>query len=440
MARGDNQAQGVASRLAAAHALAHVFEQKHTLDDALDKAFRKYLLTEPDKRFVHAICAFVFRNLNTIDANLHRIMNRKRDASPALLHQLLRVGAAQLLYMDVSPHAAVHATVASTGGLHLSKQKGLVNAVLRSVQRERDVILDAPVLPLDQLPAWLRARWIKSYGESTARDIVTSMMREAPLDISLKNPHASDEWAQKLAGEVLCAATIRVHQSGGQIVSWPGFDAGEWWVQDIAASLPINMLADVSGKTVLDVCAAPGGKTMQLASRGAKVTALDMSAKRMQRITENLERTALAQNVSTVVSDALHWKTDERFDVVVCDAPCSSTGTLRRHPELPWIHDEKQLQKTVMMQRDLLKRASVLLRPQGQLLYCTCSMEPEEGEIQLEAFLNQNKNFKELTDISVAVQPFLKRGLNNIGWRTYPHLLAEKGGMDGFFMALLQKQ
>jgi len=434
----DNQ--GVESRVAATHALAQVFERGVTLDEALDRVGAKYRLSDADRRLVHAICGFTFRNLPAIDTVLRQIMDRKRDPSPKLLHQLLRVGVVQILYMDVAEHAAVHATVSAAGSLHLSRQKGLINAVLRSVQRQRDTLVTTAPDALDTLPEWLRKRWVASYGESQARTLVKAMGQEAPIDLTIKDAHASLEWAQKLGGDVIIPGSVRVRQGVGQIASWPGFTEGAWWVQDAAASLPIKVLGDVAQKSVLDVCAAPGGKTLQLAAAGARVTALDVSGSRMQRVTGNIMRVIGPDAVTTIVSDAHHWRTDDRFDVIVLDAPCSSTGTLRRHPEHPWIHSEISVSKNALTQCDLLRRATELLAHEGKLLYCTCSLEVEEGEDQVEAFLNQYKDFKQITAIADDLKPFVKTGKGGFGFRTFPTILVDQGGMDGFFFAVLQKQ
>ena len=431
---------GIDARVAAARVLNQVLQQRYTLDDSLGRVCTKMRLNDADRRLVHAICAAVFRNLKNIDAFLQQVMNRKKDPNPVMLHHLLRVGVAQLLYLEIAEHAAVHSTVSAAGSLHLSKQKGLINAVLRSVQRQAQSLLCNATHAFEALPDWLKSRWIAHYGESDAQALATVLRQEAPLDLSIKDAHASLEWAQKLGGEVTLPGSVRVHQSAGQLASWPGFEDGSWWVQDVAAMLPINMLGDVAGKSVLDVCAAPGGKTMQLASRGAKVTALDVAPSRMMRLTENVSRLKLTDAVETVVADAFTWNTDQRFNVIVLDAPCTSSGTLRRHPELPWIHEEKDVSKMAVIQHDLLRRCADLLVHDGILLYCTCSLEVEEGENQLESFLNQRKDFKEITSIPAVVHPFVRRGARDLGFRTFPPLLADKGGMDGFFMALLQKQ
>lgn len=426
--------------MAAARVLALVLEKRLTLDESLDRVYAKMRLGDSDKRLVHAICGFAFRNLPRIDSILRRVMNRKKDPTPVLLHQILRVGVCQLLYMEIAPHAAVNTCVSAAGSLHLTHQKGLINAVLRSVQRQKDSLLKEEVDALDLLPEWLKTRWIKHYGESDTRSLIKAMGAQAPLDVSIKDADASLQWAQKLGGETLLKDSIRVHQGVGQITSWPGFEDGSWWIQDIASSIPIKLLGDISNKSVLDMCAAPGGKTLQAASAGAQVTALDISGSRMSRVTQNLRRLNLTDRVQTHVIDALTWRPGRRFDIVVLDAPCSSTGTLRRHPELPWIHEENDIAKMVMHQRDLLRCCTDLLGHDGILLYCTCSLEPEEGENQVEAFLAEHKNFKEIKDVPADLKSFVKEGVRGIGLRTFPTLLADRGGMDGFFIARLQRQ
>lgn len=431
--------QGVATRVAASQLVNQVLTDKVTIDEALGKVATKHRLNDDDKRLVHAISGTVFRKLPYIDAVLRQVMNRNRDPSPAHLHHLLRVGAAQLLFMAVAPHAAVDTCVSAVGSLRLNPQKGLVNAVLRSVQRQKDQLLKDEPNALRMLPEWLQSRWIAQYGELESIQAATAMAQEAPLDLIIKDADASHEMIQMQQAEPLLSDSVRVAHRVGHIQSWPGYTAGAWWVQDLASSLPINMLGEVTDKSVLDMCAAPGGKTQQLAHRGARVTAIDIAPFRMTRLTENLRRLNLSQRVQTHVADARRWRPKDPLDVIVLDAPCSATGTLRRHPELPWIHDEKSFEKLTATQGDLMRHAANLLKHDGIMLYCTCSMEAEEGENQVDSFLNQFKDFKEMREIPAVVQPYIKRGINDIGWRTNLNILADKGGMDGFFIALLKK-
>jgi len=416
-----------------------VLAKRMTIDDALDRVATKNRLSDEDKRLVHAISGCVFRKLPYIDTVLRHLMTQGKDPKPPILRNLLRVGIAQLLYMAVPEHAAVNTAVSATGSLRLSKQKGLVNAILRSAQRQKQQLLNDEPDALEMLPEWLKDGWIAHYGELESKAMAAAMAQEAPVDIVIKDAQASLYWAQMLEGEVLISGAVRVRQRGGHIASWPGFHDGAWWVQDLSASLPIKMLGDVSDKSVLDVCAAPGGKTQMLARGGAKVTALDIAPSRMKRVTENLARLNMAQQVQTVVADALKYKPATLFDIVVLDAPCSSTGTLRRHPELSWIHERNQLSKLTVIQRDMLRHCADLVKSEGIMLYCTCSLEPEEGESQVEAFLSERNDFKEIKRESDALSSLLQPGVGNIGYRTKPHVLASSGGMDGFFIALLKK-
>ncbi len=446
MANNSELEQGVATRLAAVHVLEAVLDRQLTLDEALTRIAKKSRLGDDDRRLVHAIAASVFRNLPYIDDALKRLMQRDSDPRPKLLHHLLRVGVAQLWYLAVAPHAAVHTCVSAAVSLKLNTRKSLVNAVLRAAQREHDAGVTPETDALKLMAPWLAERWVKNYGQSKAHDLAMAMRQEAPIDVTMKDPQASLEWARLNGGEEVLPGAVRVLHHPGQVTSWPGFDVGAWWVQDLASSLPIKLLSNVSGKSVLDMCAAPGGKTMQLAALGAKVTALDAAPARMARLTENLARTGLSQRVETLVADARTWQpkvgpADQPhvFDAVVLDAPCSATGTLRRHPELPWIHSQNQVEKMTLIQRDLLRRACDWAVNGGVVLYITCSMEPEEGEAQVESLLAERNDIKLISDMPALMHPYLQPGFNNIGFRTNPAIQTPAGGMDGFFMALLKK-
>lgn len=431
------QPKGSEVRAIAARVIEDVLTHGNTLDTALGQARH---LPDNDKKLVHAICGFVFRRLPEIDRVIGRFTRKKGAVKPAILHNLLRVGVAQLLYMEIPPHAALNTVVSAAASLNLFRQKSFVNAVLRALQRDLESIKAAPLTALECLPEWLAKTWVQAYGENDAARIAEAVSHQAPLDISFFNLKAKDEWGQVLGGELLSDWSMRLDAPAGQLATWPGFDAGAWWVQDFASSLPINALPDVAGKSVLDIGAAPGGKTMQLLGRGAKVTALDASEARTTRLRDNLARVDKAQDAHIVVADARSWQANDEFDVVVIDAPCSSTGTLRRHPELPWIRTQKQLSDLVVTQREIMAHASKMVRSGGLMLYCTCSLQPEEGEIQVKEFLSAHNDFKELGGVPDSLKPYLNKGLNDIGYRTMPYYLADKGGMDGFFFALLQKQ
>lgn len=429
--------QGVEPRVVAASILNEVLQEGKTLDDAL--SYAKHL-PEIDKKLVHAICGYVFRRLPEIDRVIDRVTRKKSPVKPSILHNLLRVGIAQLLYMDIPPHAALNTTVSAAVPLKLFRQKAFVNGVLRTVQRDQDVLLSPRMTALECLPEWLRTSWVKAYGENDASQMADTISYQAPLDITFASPQVKDEYGQDLGGETILPWSMRIRERTSHVMSWPGFDTGAWWVQDVASSIPINMLGDITGKTALDIGAAPGGKTLQLVTKGAKVTALDDSASRTTRLRDNLRRVVPNQKVNVVVADARSWQTTDAFDVVVIDAPCSSTGTLRRHPELPWIRSQKQVMDLVVTQREIMDHAADLLSVNGVMLYCTCSLQPEEGEKQVEVFLQKHKNFKMLINIPEVLSPYVRKGLGDVGFRTFPHDMVDKGGMDGFFFCLMQKQ
>jgi 16S rRNA (cytosine967-C5)-methyltransferase len=289
------------------------------------------------------------------------------------------------------------------------------------------------VSPPKETPSWLFDRWSKAYGEATALSIAKAHLSEAPLDLSVNGDAA--EWAAKLAGITLPTGTVRL-QAGGRVESLEGFSQGAWWVQDTAASLPAKLLGDVTGKTVIDLCAAPGGKTAQLAASGAQVTAIDVSANRLDRLRKNLSRLKLAADI--IQSDGRTYKPSVPVDALLLDAPCLSTGTIRRHPELPHLKMESNLGTTTKLQSELLDAAARMIKPGGQLVYAVCSLEPEEAEQQIAAFLSRNSAF--------AREPIAPDDVGGLGelvtregdLRTLPCHLSDQGGMDGFYAARLR--
>lgn len=431
-------ASGLPARKAAFEVLEAILGKKQTLDNALDRATGKHKLSASDRRFVHALCATCLRHLPECDLWLNQIMKRSVRPDPPALYYLLLMGITQLVWLDVAPHAAIYTTVSLAGSCGVSRQKSLVNAVLRTVQRRMDAG-DLPVLfALDRLPSWLRDSWIGHYGQARAECIAETMLMEAPVDISLKVGSETQYWAQMLQADTLYDGQLRVMHQQGHVTDWPGYLGGEWWVQDISSSMPINALGDIHGKILIDLCAAPGGKTLQAMTRGARVTAIDQSGARLERLKQNIDRVSKHAPVDIIVSNALDWMPDDGADIVLLDAPCSSTGTLRRHPELGWIRGLETVLTLCDLQARLLDHASKMVKLGGVLVYATCSMQPEEGEFQVQQFLAKNNNFKELVDIPDVLRSYLSRGVSNCGWRIYPHTLREKGGADGFYLALLK--
>lgn len=332
----------------------------------------------------------------------------------------LRVGVVELLELGAAPHGVVNATVnALRAQKNTTRMAGMANAVLRRAS-EFEGWDD---LPQQRLPGWLRRRLKGAYGEETLQAIEAAHHIGAPIDLTLKPGFAVTPEGTPLPG-----GSLRI-EAGVQVSALPGFDTGDWWVQDAAAALPATLLAVQPGETVLDLCAAPGGKTMQLAATGASVTALDLSEPRLKRVHENLKRTGLTATV--ISADALHWEPETRFDAILLDAPCSATGTIRRHPDLPFVRKPADVAALTELQAQMLEKALTLLKPGGRLVYCTCSLLPDEGEDQITAALSRHAD---LRTTPLPDMPF-GRATAEGGWRVLPGDLP--GGVDGFYMALL---
>lgn len=376
------------------------------------------------------------RHLDRADAVLAPYL---RKAPPAPVRAILRLAVTERMVFDAPAHAVVNAAVAlaraSRKGAALA---GLVNAVLRkAVETPR---ADWQALPPQRLPGWLRAPLVAAWGAEAVAAMEAAHMQGAALDLTLRDPADAAHWAQALGAEVLPTGSLRLRDGApGAVSALPGYDAGAWWVQDAAAALPARLLDARAGERVLDLCAAPGGKTLQLAAAGAAVTALDVSEARMTRLRANLQRTGLTAQV--VVADALDWRPEAPFDAVLLDAPCSASGTIRRHPDMPHVRGAEDLEALIALQSRLLDRVldpgAGLLRPGGRVVYCTCSLLPAEGEDQLAAALTRHTGVRvEYPALDGADPVWRARGTG--GWRTRPDHWAARGGLDGFFMARLR--
>lgn len=310
--------------------------------------------------------------------------------------------------------------------------KGLVNAVLRKVAEHGPK--EWEILRVPRIPKWLRKPLATAYSPEIIAAIEVAQFKTPPLDITPKDPSKVAELAKKLGGDVVLDGSIRL-QDAGQVSKLSGFADGEWWVQDAAAALPVRLLGDVSGLRVLDLCAAPGGKTMQLAASGAQVTALDVSEGRMARVYENLKRVHLEADVQ--VGDAFDHSQGD-YDVILLDAPCSATGTMRRHPDLPHAKDGSEFMELFEIQERMIDHALTLLKPNGRLVYCTCSLLPDEGEVQIDEALERHPS---LSVDDVTEHDFIDRDwiTHEGGVRVRPDFLADQGGMDGFYIAILRK-
>ena len=379
-----------------------------------------------DRAFARALAMATLRHLGPIDAALQA---RLKKPPPDRIVQVLRLGAAQLLVLKTPAHAAVSATVDLTGRQKGGQPfKGLVNAVLRGLTREPPPIDDPDLLA----PQWLAARWRSAFGAEAARAMAALIAEEPAPDVTPKGPDT--DLAAALEAQVLPGGSLRAGLKG-EVSGWPGFAEGRWWVQDASAAIPARLLDVKEGETALDLCAAPGGKTLQLAAEGARVTAVDKSPGRLKRVSENLARTGLSAEV--VNADAAQWADRRRFDAVLLDAPCSATGTYRRHPDVLWVASPADVPKLAALQARLLDAAGRRVKPGGQLVYCVCSLEPEEGEAQVAAFLKRTPEFGvEPVAPGEGGAPEASR-LADGTLRILPHHL--EGGTDGFFIARLRR-
>ncbi|PIW26445.1 MAG: MFS transporter [Rhodospirillales bacterium CG15_BIG_FIL_POST_REV_8_21_14_020_66_15] len=423
----------LAPRAAALDLLRGVLRRRQALDRQMAQSGFA-ALDARDRAFAHNLAATALRRLGQIDALISACLDRPLPANAAAAMDILRLGAAQLLFTGTADHAAVDTAVdlaRARGQAHLAK---LVNAVLRRLQREGADALTGQDAARLNTPDWLWDSWRAAYGDAACRAVAESHLSPAPLDLTVRAD--APAWADRLGGRALSARTVRL-SGGGPVPDLPGYDEGAWWVQDLAAALPASLLGDVDGKAVLDLCAAPGGKTAQLAAAGARVTAVDRAEKRLEVLRRNLARLNLA--AATVTADALDWTPDAPFDAVLLDAPCSATGTIRRHPDLPRLKGPADVARLSALQDRLLARAAGWLRPGGLMVFATCSLQPEEGPERVRAFLAARGDFRAETVVP-GESGVTAEMVSGDGWlRTLPSMAAESGGMDGFFAAALRR-
>ena len=411
------------ARAQAASLLQQLLQEKCTLDEAL--AQHPLQGDDADTRFTMMLVLTTLRHLGQVDALLARYVSKPLPEKRVVARQALRLGAVQLLLMNTPAHAAVNETVQLVKSGKDAGLSGLVNAVLQKIAREKPGLPE----PVHNVPAWLRSRWEKTYGAPVVKAMAAIAAQRPPLDV-----HSPTQgFAQ---GERLDATVWRLPAEHESVASLEGYGEGSFWVQDVAATYPVRLLGNVKGQVALEIGAAPGGKTAQLAYAGAAVTALDKSAARMETLKENMSRLKLG--VETEVADMLQWEPAARYDVVLLDAPCSATGTWRRHPELLMVTTQHDITELARQQRAMLSRAWGWVKPGGTLVYCVCSLEPEEGEQQA-AWFAQHHSDAALVKADAATMPAM--AVTPEGWlRTRPDMLQESGGMDGFFAAQFRKQ
>jgi 16S rRNA (cytosine967-C5)-methyltransferase len=372
------------------------------------------------------LAQMVLRHMGPLDRVIDRFLDRPPAPQPRMI---LRLGAAELLIAGEEAHGVVNAAVAlaKADGARTARASGLVNAVLRRIAEDR-ATLWADHTP-QRLPVWIAGPLRKAHGEETLRAIEAAHEAGAPLDLTPRDASVEVPGALHLP-----TGSLRLRDAG-QISALPGYDAGLWWVQDAAAALPVRLLGDVAGKRVLDLCAAPGGKTLQLAAAGAEVVALDISEARLGRLRENLARTGLSAEI--VVGDALAH--EGSHDAILLDAPCTATGTIRRHPELPFIKTGAGTEALTRLQMQLLDHALTLLAPGGRLVFCTCSLLPVEGELQVRAALKRHENLRVVPADPAALGGEAHWASAEGGLRLRPDFWPELGGLDGFYMACLTR-
>jgi 16S rRNA (cytosine967-C5)-methyltransferase len=434
---------GLVARRCAMLAIDDLLIRSLPLDETLDRILSGpdgKSLSDRDRGLARAIAMAATRRLGTIGEALMTRLEKGLPDHSGRLESILVSGVAQLLYLDVPDHAAVDLSVrlvqADPEARRFIK---LSNGLLRTIARERDAILGNDD-PLNRdTPEWLAAKWVRAYGEEGAKKIAAANMQEASVDITVKENAA--EWAEHLDAVMLSTGSLRL-KGRTNVVALPGYTDGHWWVQDAAAALPALLLDPQRGETIADLCAAPGGKTAQLAAAGATVTAIDRSAKRLERLSENMRR--LNFSVEAIAIDAMIYSGGP-FDAILLDAPCTATGTIRRHPDVLWTKEASDMQKLAALQSRLLKKAIGMLKPGGRLVFCTCSLEPEEGERQI-ADLLQNDDRVKRSPFGKAemarLGPELAQAINAQGeLRTLPYMLPNEDsrlqGIDGFFAARL---
>lgn len=398
-----------------------------------------------DRALLRAILMVALRYRAELSDVLESFIDKPLPSGATALQNVLHVALAQILFLDVPDHSAVDLAVESANrDPRLKRFASLVNAVTRRAVRQKEkVIAELKDKPPRSSP-WFTDRMIEIYGADKAAAIEAAHRLEAPLDLTVKNDQELDKWAASVEAEILPIGSLRRASAGADIPLLEGFNEGAWWVQDVAASIPAKLFGDLKGRTALDLCAAPGGKTAQLLARGARVTALDMSANRLKRLDENLRRLGLSENCTTEATSLFDFSPAQKFDAVLLDAPCSSTGTVRRHPDIPWTKTPEDVAKLADLQARMLEKAADFVAPGGTLVFSNCSLDPLEGE-EVARIFESNHPEMELVPVSPNQVPGLENCISAEGFvRTTPADLAwttpEMSGLDGFFAAVFKSK
>jgi len=429
---------GLDSRLVAIFLLTRIMDDGRNLDALTDAehGLSRFLKLSPlDRSMVRAILVTALRKHNQIEHALNQLMSRKPPRKARFLIHALHISAAQILFMDLPDSAAVNLGVTAIGkDERTSRFKGMANAVLRRLSREKEIVLEK-VQKQSAFPKWFEKQLQSDFGKEKTRAISQAVTLKPHVDLTVK--YNSEKWAEKLEGVVLTTGTVRLNNQT-PVDQLEGFSEGEWWVQDAAATIPAKLFTLEKGSNILELCAAPGGKTAQLCNAGYNVSALDISSPRLARLEQNLARLKL--QAKTIEADILEWEPDQLYDGVLLDAPCSSTGTIRRHPDVLWTKSDTDISELAELQFQLLKKAVAFLKPGGELIFSNCSIFKKEGENLLA------RASKELPELSLnKITPSevwnMEEIVNGQGAvRTLPYHLETPdtkqqslAGMDGFF-------
>ncbi|MCE7886656.1 MAG: methyltransferase domain-containing protein [Alphaproteobacteria bacterium PRO2] len=427
----------LSARIVALNLLDDVLGRKNPLDQALENAAEFRTLPARDRSFCRMLVSTTLRRLGQVDDLIAKAEERPGNKT-LLLQNILRLGVTQIMFMNVPDHAAVDTSVRIAESAGMERQKGFVNGLLRTIARIGKEWLARQDEGRLNTPDWLLKIWIDDYGLKTAAQIARANLAEAPLDITLRDEADRNYWASNLKASEVGNGTLR-RIAGGPVHEIPGYDDGQWWVQDAAAAIPALLFGDIKGKTVIDLCAAPGGKSAQLAARGANVIAIDRSAQRLKKLEANLARLKLADRVQVIASDASSWQPKEPPQFILVDAPCTATGTIRRHPDVPHLKSMRDLESLVPTQMRILENAFNILAPGGVLVYCTCSLQKCEGEDQIQYLLSQHPNAAKIAITSKEIGDIADAVTENGDVRTLPFHLAASGGIDGFFISRITK-
>jgi 16S rRNA (cytosine967-C5)-methyltransferase len=436
---------GLATRRIAVRIIDDLLRDRKPVDDAFDAVSGDPVLLAlnvRDRAFIRNLVATTVRRLGLLRQAVGVHLKKRLPPRSGPAEAILMVSAAQILVLDTADHAAVDQAVRLAAEDRNARHfRGLVNGVLRNLIRDRDAGKLPDLAAEDALPGWLVKRWRAAHGPVAFSAMADALLNEPPLDLTPKPQMDAEAFARSVGGSVLANGSIRLLSGvAGGPETLPGYEQGDWWVQDAAATLPVKLLGDVSGQRVADIAAAPGGKTAQLAANGARVTAIDRSAGRLKRLQENMTRLGLTAEI--VKTDAESWSPSEPYDAVLLDAPCSATGTLRRHPDIAWIRRPAEIAQLAVLQRKLLANVAKAVKPGGLLVYATCSLEPEEGAKQVHGFLSEHPEFErmpiEADEIGGLADAITSKG--DVQTRPDLNFLESDGGMDGFFMSRLKRR